>query len=111
MKSDIGRQAVVVFLSIFMSGCSSIRARNEIPDQEWTVYPGVQQDVKEMGQLFSSGERPEPTWVKGLITSILIVDLPFSTVFDTVVAPYDLYLIYNPKAEASESSQDLGPES
>ena len=96
MKYDIGKWAVVVFISFLMFGCSSIRARTETPDKEWTVYPGIQQDVKKTGELFS-GERSEPDWVKGLIVTILIFDLPFSAVFDTLVAPYDLYRIYTPK--------------
>ena len=106
MKSDIGIWVVVVLMSFLMSGCSSIRARTETPDKDWTVYPGIQQDVKETSELFS-GERSEPDWVKGLITAILIADLPFSAVFDTVVAPYDLYRIYIPKyfGEANESSK------
>ena len=79
-----------------MIGCSSIRARTETPDKEWTVYPGIQLDVNETGELFS-GKRSEPDWVKGLIAVILIADLPFSTVFDTVAVPYDLYRIYTPK--------------
>jgi uncharacterized protein YceK len=106
MKSNIGIWAVVVLMSFLMFGCSSIRARTETPDKDWTVYPGIQQDVKETGELFS-GERSEPDWVKGLITAILIADLPFSAVFDTVVVPYDLYRIYIPKCfgEANESSK------
>jgi uncharacterized protein YceK len=108
MKSDIGIWVVIVLMSFLMSGCSSIRARTETPDKEWTVYPGIQQDVKETGELFS-GKRSEPDWVKGLITAILIADLPFSTVFDTVVAPYDLYRIYTPKyfGKVDESSRQL----
>ena len=106
MKYNIGRWSVVVFTSFLMIGCSSIRARTETPDKEWTVYPGIQQDVKETSELFG-GERSEPDWVKGLIAAILIADLPFSAVFDTFVAPYDLYRIYTPKhsGEASESSR------
>jgi uncharacterized protein YceK len=106
MKSDIGRWALVVFMSFLMLGCSSIRARTETNDKEWTVYPGIQQDIKETGKLFS-GERLEPDWKKGLIATILIFDLPFSAVFDTVVVPYDLYRIYTPKhfGEARESSR------
>ena len=106
MKSNIERWAVIVFMSFFMYGCSSIRARTETPDKEWTVYPGIQQDVKETGELFS-GKHSEPDWVKGLIVTILIFDLPFSAVFDTVVSPYDLYRIYTPKhsGKANESSK------
>jgi uncharacterized protein YceK len=96
MKYDIGKWAVVVFMSFLMFGCSSIRARTETPDKEWTVYPGIQLDVKESGKLFG-GKSSEPDWIKGVMATIYIVDLPFSTVFDTVVMPYDLYRIYTPK--------------
>ena len=106
MKSDIGIWAVVVLMCLLMFGCSSIRARTETPDKEWTVYPGIQLDVKETGELFSN-ERSEPDWIKGVIATLLIADLPFSAVFDTIVSPYDLYKIYTPKrsGEASESSK------
>ncbi|WP_024297636.1 YceK/YidQ family lipoprotein [Methylomicrobium lacus] len=94
-----------VLLSILTVGCSSIRARTDILDDKgWTIYPGVQQDVQEMGKLArgeplkSSGdERSKQGWIKGMIATLLVLDLPFSTVFDTVVAPYDLYRIYNPQ--------------
>jgi uncharacterized protein YceK len=110
MKSDAGRWAVVALLSAAMCGCSSIRARNEIPNEEWTVYPGSRKDVKEMGEIFK-GERTEPGWVKGLITTILIVDLPISTVFDTVIAPYDVYRIYNPEDfEKARGSSESPPD-
>ena len=106
MKSNIGIWAVVILTSFLMSGCSSIRARTETPDKKWTIYPGIKRDVKETGELFRS-ESPDPGWVKGVITAILIADLPFSAVFDTLVAPYDLYRIYIPKyfGEANESSK------
>ena len=90
MKLAIGRWTVVVFMSFLMLGCSSIRARTKTSDKEWTVYPGIQEDVKDTGELFS-GKSSEPYWIKGIMTTIYIVDLPFSTVFDTVVMPYDLY--------------------
>lgn len=90
MRYNIGRWAVVIFMSSLMFGCSSIRARTETPDKEWTVYPGIQEDVKDTSELYS-GKSSEPGWLKGVMTTIYIVDLPFSTVFDTVVMPYDLY--------------------
>lgn len=107
MKSDIGRWIVVVFMSFLMLGCSSIRARTETSDKEWTVYPGIQQDIKDTGGLFS-GKSSDPGWVKGLVTTILIIDLPLTAVFDTIVAPYDLYRIYAPKdsGEKTESHQE-----
>ena len=64
MKNDIGRWALVVFMSFLMIGCSSIRARTETADKEWTVYPGIQLDVKDTGELFS-GKNSEPYWIKG----------------------------------------------
>jgi len=35
---------------------------------------------------------------------MLIVDLPFSAVFDTVVMPYDLYRIYSPNYSEEKNS-------
>jgi uncharacterized protein YceK len=88
-----------------MLGCSSIRARYDILDENnaWKIYPGVRQDVNEMGRIakgqpLKNGEESAiPGWVKGVVAVILVFDLPFSTVFDTVVAPYDLYRINNPE--------------
>ncbi len=88
----------MVLLSIFILGCSSIRARTAMPAADWTVYPGVQQDVREISEILGS-RREEPVWIKGLVTAILIVDLPFSAVFDTFAAPYDLYRISTPQAQ------------
>ena len=104
MKFGIGIGALVVLMSLLMFGCSSIRARTETPDNKWTVYPGIQQDLKESDQLIN-GKRPEPDWVKGVIAAIPIADLPFSAVFDTALMPYDLYRIYTSKhlGEASKS--------
>lgn len=93
------RYIAVVLLGIFISACSSIRARTATPSADWTVYPGVQQDVREMGEILSS-QRDEPVWIKGLVTAILMVDLPFSAVFDTFATPYDLYRIYTPEVQA-----------
>lgn len=102
MKSAIGRWIMVVFMSFLMLGCSSIRARTESSDKGWTVYPGIQQDVKDTGGLFS-GNNSDPGWIKGLITTLLIFDLPFSAVFDTAVMPYDLYRIYAPKSSEKKT--------
>ncbi len=94
MKADVGKWGIICLLTV-LSGCSSIRARTEILQKEWTVYPGVKQDVKEMDEIFS-GQRQKPGWVNGMVASILVFDLPFSAIFDTVAAPYDLYRIYTP---------------
>jgi uncharacterized protein YceK len=96
MNSDIGRWIAAVLLGFLVSGCSSIRARTETPDKEWTVYPGIKRDVKDTDELFS-GKSSDPVWAKGMVATMLVIDLPFSAVFDTVAAPYDLYRIYAPK--------------
>ncbi len=109
MKSDIGRWIVIVFMSCLILSCSSIRARTETPNKEWTVYPGIRQDIKDTGGVFS-GKSSDPGWVKGLVTTILIVDLPFSAAFDTIVMPYDLYRIYVPNnSGAKTTSHRDGP--
>ena len=106
MKLVIGKWAVVVLMSFLMLSCSSIRARTETSDKEWKVYPGVRQDVKDFGGLFSY-KSSDPDWIKGVMATIYTVDLPFSAVFDTIVVPYDLYRMHTPKdsGQARESSK------
>jgi uncharacterized protein YceK len=99
MKTNSGKYIAVVLSSLFVLGCSSIRARTDTAAADWTIYPGVQKDVKEIGEILSS-QRKEPLWVKGLVTTILIADLPFTVVFDTLASPYDLYRLYTPQAQA-----------
>lgn len=105
MKSAIGRWVTVVFISFVMLGCSSIRARTETPDKDWAVYPGIQRDVKDAGGVFS-GKTPGSGWAKGMVTTLLILDLPFSAVFDTVVMPYDLYRIYVSKYPEENTAKE-----
>jgi uncharacterized protein YceK len=97
MKADVGKWAGIVLLSVLAAGCSSIRARTETPESEWKTYPGVRQDVKEMSEIFR-GERLQPAWLNGLVTFMLIVDLPFSSVFDTFALPYDLNYVVNSRS-------------
>lgn len=106
MKADLGKWAVVVFVTALTAGCSSIRARTEILENEWMVYPGVRQDVKEMSDIFG-GERSAPGWLNGLVTTVLVFDLPFSALFDTFVLPYDLHR--SRSTSASEMSDDSSP--
>ncbi len=107
MKADVGKWGIICLLTV-LSGCSSIRARTDTFQKEWTVYPGVQQDVKEMDEIFS-GQRQKPGWVNGMVATILTFDLPFSAVFDTVAAPYDLYRIYTPKSSGEVPESSRGP--
>ncbi|MGZ5610930.1 MAG: YceK/YidQ family lipoprotein [Methylobacter sp.] len=103
MKSAIGKRVIVAFISCLMLSCSSIRARTEMSEmakKEWGLYPGVRQDIKDMGGTFS-GKRSDPSWVKGWVTTLLVLDLPFSATFDTVVLPYDIYRISVPNASSN----------
>jgi uncharacterized protein YceK len=106
MKLKFERLAVVVLMSFLMSGCSSIRSRTENADKEWKVYPGVRLDVNDSVGLLS-GKNTDPDWIKAIMAAIYSADLPFSALFDTVVAPYDVYRVYNPKHSggAMESSK------
>jgi uncharacterized protein YceK len=108
MKSAIGSWITVVFISSHILACSSIRARTETPNEEWTVYPGIQRDVKDARGVFS-GKSSDPGWAKGMVTTLLIIDLPFSAAFDTVVMPYDLYRIY--ASNYPEQNAKKGPHS
>ncbi len=80
----------VLLLTLMTGGCSSIRARDITPATQWKVYPGVRQDVKELKEIVM-GQREDPLWVETLVATMLLADLPVSTVFDTLVSPYDLY--------------------
>ena len=106
MKLVIGKWVMIFLMSFLMLSCSSIRARTETSDNKWKVYPGVRQDVKDFGGLFSD-KSSDPDWIKGVMATIYTVDLPFSAVFDTVVVPYDLYRIHTQKnsREAGELSK------
>lgn len=98
MKNSTGLLVVAALSSILVSGCTSIRTRDEmLREKNWDIYPGVQRDVMEIGDAFSGNLR-QPGWVNAIVAPILLVDLPISAVFDTVVLPYDLYRVSDPKA-------------
>lgn len=96
MKIYSQKWIMLGLLGALAAGCSSIRARTEMPETEWKVYPGVRQDIREMGEIFSS-QRADPRWVKGLVTTMLVIDLPISMAFDTFVMPYDAYRVMTPE--------------
>lgn len=77
-------------------------------DDRWTAYPGVQLDVNEMAEIFG-GERQQSGWINGLVTSILVFDLPVSAVFDTLVLPYDFYRIETPGGSDATHGPSKGP--
>ncbi|WP_228350884.1 MULTISPECIES: YceK/YidQ family lipoprotein [Limnobaculum] len=61
-----------------LSGCSSLMA-HVAPYERY--YPGTAHDIDMIGD-------DNHGW---LMRSLLIVDLPFSAMLDTVLLPYDLY--------------------
>ena len=72
------------------SGCTSIRARTELPPADWTLYPGIRRDMADLGDAFE-GKLKGPVWIPVVVAPMLITDLPFSAVLDTVALPFDLY--------------------
>lgn len=78
-------------LVLIGSGCSSVRSRYDTPPEQWTVYPGIQQDGKDMVGTLSGDVKP--VWTSALVGPVLVADLPFSLVTDTFALPYDLYTL------------------
>jgi len=105
VKTTTGTLIVVILLSTCIPGCSSIRARNGSSAQQWNVYPGTRQDVQEIGEIVS-GQRKDPLWVQAIVTTILLVDLPVSSLFDTLAAPYDLYRNHRPGQASAEAGKE-----
>ena len=82
-----------IVLAIALSGCSSIRSRSDMPPEKWTVFPGVQQDGSDMIGTLSG--QVQPLWTSALVGPVLLADVPFSLVTDTLALPYDLYTMGN----------------
>ena len=82
-----------IVLAIALSGCSSIRSRSDMPPEKWTVFPGIQQDGSDMIGTLSGQVRP--LWTSALVGPVLLADVPFSLVTDTLALPYDLYAMEN----------------
>ena len=70
-------------------GCSSVRSRYDTPADQWTVYPGIQRDGKDMVGTLTGDVKP--LWTSALVGPVLVADVPFSLVTDTFALPYDLY--------------------
>ncbi len=92
VPTDARLPATLVVLALLISGCSSIRARTELNPDHWQVYPGIQRDVSDLGDAFS-GKLKGPAWTPAVVVPMLVGDLPFSTAFDTLALPYDIYRI------------------
>lgn len=92
---------IVLSLSL-LSGCSSVRSRVDTPESRWTVYPGVQRDGVDLVTTVEG--KLNPAWTGVLVAPILVLDLPFSLVLDTLALPYDLYVISEPAEDTSNSN-------
>ena len=89
------RLPLLITLALFTlagAGCTSIRARTELPPTDWTLYPGIQRDMADLGDAFD-GKLKGPVWIPVVVAPMLIADLPFSAVLDTLALPFDLYRI------------------
>ena len=90
-RSQLKLAALALIAGVF-TGCTSVRARTEMPTGDWKVYPGVRRDVTDLADTFE-GKLKGPAWTSAIVVPILVGDMPFSTVVDTGALPYDLYRI------------------
>ncbi len=91
MYTPITARMFMIFIAIWLTGCSSIRSRYDTTAEDWTVYPGIQRDGSDMVGTLSGDVRP--VWTSALVGPVLLADVPFSLVTDTFALPYDLYAI------------------
>lgn len=84
--------AFLVLTALLGAGCTSIRTRTELPATNWTLYPGIQRDAADLGDAFE-GKLKGPAWTPVMVVPILVIDLPFSALLDTVALPYDIYRV------------------
>ena len=106
MHNPITARTLLVVLVVTLTGCSSIRSRYDTSAENWTVYPGIQRDGTDMVGTLSGEVKPE--WTSALVAPVLLADVPFSLVTDTLILPYDLYEIGQkgkPEASSSPKSQ------
>ena len=97
--------AALALITGLVSGCTTVRARTEMPSDDWKVYPGIRRDVTDLEDAFA-GKLKGPAWTTTMVVPILVGDMPFSTVVDTGAFPYDLFRIQQldtPEAETTPS--------
>lgn len=87
-----------------ISGCSSIRSRYDAPESHWSVYPGVQRDGSDLIDTFEGKTKPE--WTSVVVVPVLLLDVPFSLILDTILFPYDAYIMAQPAPKASTGPSD-----
>lgn len=79
---------LMVMIAIALTGCSSIRSRNDTSAEAWTVFPGIQRDATDMAGTLTG--KVQPLWTSALVGPVLLADVPFSLAMDTLALPYDL---------------------
>lgn len=97
---------ILALMAQLGTGCTSIRARTELPATDWTLYPGVKRDVSDLGDAFT-GQLKGPAWIPVVVVPMLVADFPFSAVMDTCALPYDAYRGH--KARERDATQERAP--
>ncbi|OPZ74324.1 MAG: hypothetical protein BWY82_00753 [Verrucomicrobia bacterium ADurb.Bin474] len=77
------RVLVTPAIAIFLSGCASILMRNECSSGVAPPYIGTREDIK----MIRGTEFWTMFWPASAVWGVL--DIPFSTAFDTVLLPFD----------------------
>jgi uncharacterized protein YceK len=106
MNQQLSMLIILALMTQLGTGCTSIRARTELPAADWTLYPGVKRDVSDLGDAIE-GKLKGPGWIPVVVVPMLVADLPFSTVMDTCALPYDVYRVH--QAREMEGQQERSP--
>ncbi|GEM_PF-1613524 len=82
MKTKIRSHGLV--LALLISGCATM-SRTTLREDKYPYYPATRENIN-MFKTFS-----DAGFLEGLVTApFVLVDLPFSIVFDTLFLPFDL---------------------
>ena len=77
---------------VFLAGCGTIGARATTKNPP--PFAGLHADFENLGDVFTNKEEIRPVWMYWLgvplISTIIIADIPVSTVFDLYCLPADL---------------------
>ena len=95
MPHVIKTLALVVCVIPFLLGCGTLTARayrSEFSDDFWPVYPATYCDVGLVSAPFRPMEEVSPGRRVGMCV-IGIFDLPISLATDTLLLPYDIYVL------------------
>lgn len=94
MNTNFKLKIVAILLPTicFCGGCSTIFTQHTTSPGDWVAVPsGVYRGVRFDGSLIADADCPAGLKV------LCVVDIPLSTVGDTIVLPYDLATIHTNK--------------